>query len=484
MADATTASPVRPLLPELFTLLAAQRSACRQARTAARGSALAVGWLAAFGRHTITQLLLTLGHGEADWTAWHRLFSRQRIDAETLSRCLLEQTLAQSTPTDPYLLVVDGVQVPRHSRTMPGTSWLRHLGTPVFRPGIHRAQRFLDLAWLPLPSPDGYSRAVPLCLDPAFPAKAIPAPGHPPRTEGAAALARLTWARQALDQADRHRQRILGLGDGNFSSAGLWAGLPERVDLLARCAKNRALFALPPPPAADAPPRRGRPRAYGDRQPRPDAWLAERAGWRHTTLRVRGRDIPLQYRQEGPCLVRGAPQRPLFLLVVKGSSPGHGRKARKATFWLVSAVPDERAGHAGQWMLPAPGEDLLAWAWQRWEVEVAHRELKTTFGLGEPQGWSPGAAVLTVQWAAWLYGVVVLAGLRAWGQGPAPIRSPGRWWAGAGRWSLARLWQGLRQELWGDADFRAVCCEPNPTWEKMEAWLALRTNAVLAASRT
>ena len=401
-----------------------------------------------------------------------------------LSRCLLEQTLAASDPGAPYLLVLDGMQVPRHSRTMPGTSWLRHLGTPVFRPGIHRAQRFLDLAWLPLPSADGYSRAVPLRFDPAFPPKAIPAPDHPPRKEWEAALASLAWARAALDGAGREGQRLLGLGDGGFSSAGLWADLPDRVDLLARCAKNRALYALSPAADLAAPRRRGRPPVYGERQPRPDAWLAEGGGWRHTTLRVRGRDIPIQYRQEGPCLVRGAPAQPLFLLVVKGSSPGRGRKPRKATFWLVSAVPDAREGHAGQWTLPWPVAELLAWAWQRWEVEVAHRELKTSFGLGEPQGWSPVAAILTVQWAAWLYGVFVLAGLRTWGQGPAPIRSPGRWWDGAGRWSLARLWQGLRGELWGETDFRAVWAGPGATWEKMEGWLALRTNAGLAASRT
>ena len=52
-------------------------------------------------------------------------------------------------------------------------------------------------------------------------------------------------------------------------------------------------------------------------------------------------------------------------------------------------------------------------ALQRWELEVAHRELKTGFGLGEPQGWSPTAAVLTVQWAVWAYAILVLAGMRA-----------------------------------------------------------------------
>ncbi len=92
--------------------------------------------------------------------------------------------------------------------------------------------------------------------------------------------------------------------------------------------------------------------------------------------------------------------------------------------------------------------------------------------------------MLTVQWAAWAYAVFVLAGLRAWGLGPGPVRAPGRWWAGSGRWSLARLWQGLRGELWGERDFHRVWLRTGGAWDEMTDWVALKTNATLAASRT
>ena len=477
MVESTPSGAPRPLLPEVFALLAAHRPAFRQARTHQRSTALVLGWLGAFGRHTITGVLLVLGLGAADWTAWYRLFSRRRVDGDRLAGCLLEQTLAVAPADGPYLVGLDATQIPRHSRTMPGTSWLRHPGTAIFRAGIHRAQRFVHLAWLPLPSPAGYSRAVPLRLLPAFPAKAVPAPGYPAQTEWEAALAALHWLRTGLDAAGRASQRVLALGDGSYSTAKVWANLPERVSLLARCAKNRALYALPsaPPPGTT-----GRPRRYGERQPRPDAWLAVRSGWRRTELTVRGRQIPIQFRVAGPCLVHGAPATPLFLLVVKGSDPAHGKRRRTARFWLVSAVADERGG----WVLPWSAPDLLGWAWQRWELEVAHRELKTTFGLGEPQAWSPAAAVLTVQWTAWAYAVLILAGLRAWGLGPGPVRSPGRWWSGSGRWSLARLWQGLRQDLWAEREFHQGWLRTGDEWGEMSDWLALRTNATLAASRT
>src|SRR5689334_21383219 len=143
----STPSPatVRPLLPEVFALAAAHRPAFRQARPFQRSVALLVGWLGAFGRHTVTGVLLALGLGDADWTAWHRLFSQGRVDYDRLTGCLLEQTVPLSPADGPYLVGIDATQVPRHSRTMPGTSWLRHPGTAIFRAGIHRAQRFLHL---------------------------------------------------------------------------------------------------------------------------------------------------------------------------------------------------------------------------------------------------------------------------------------------------------------------------------------------------
>jgi hypothetical protein len=91
---------------------------------------------------------------------------------------------------------------------------------------------------------------------------------------------------------------------------------------------------------------------------------------------------------------------------------------------------------------------------------------------------------LTVQWAAWAYAVLVLAGIRAWGLGPGPVRAPGRWWPGSGRWSLARLWQGYRQEVWGEREFYRLFLPSGDTWGEMLDWLTLRTNATLSASRT
>jgi hypothetical protein len=460
-----------PLLVELWRLLAAHRPAVRQARCFDRLRALVVGQLCSAARRTITQVLLTLGLIDADWSAFYRLFSHARLDYDVLTRCFVQQTLAQIPEEEPYVAVVDGVQLPRSSQRMPGTSWLKNPRTPPFKPGIHRAQRFVHLAAL-LPRWQGYSRALPVRWVPAFPPKAVPGAAAPQK-EWEAARAQLHWLRAALDAAGRAEQPVLALGDGSFDVVEVWKGLPERTVLLARTARNRVLYALPPPGAH-------RNRRYGERAQWPDAWLAERGGWQHSTVCVRGRDIPLHYRVEGPYLRPGAPGQPLFLLVVKGIDHARGRhrRRRKPAFWLVNAV-----WRQGQGVLPFPAGELLAWAWQRWEVEVCHREMKTDFGVGEVQCWHPTATVRAVQQQVWAYALCVLAGYRAWGYAghPAALRPRGVWWRGAARWSLATLWRGYRQALGQQAALHPARAGTRGTWAEKDAWLH-RLDALLAAT--
>jgi len=476
MAQDTSTSPASsalpPLLASLWVLLEAHRSAFRQERPYQRMVALVFGSLVAVARHTVTQLLLMLGLTDADWSAWYRLFSIPRLNYDALTRCFLQETLAEVAETEPYVAVVDGVQVPRHSRRMPGTAWLKNPRTPPWKPGAWRAQRFVHLAGL-LPRVLGYSRALPLRWEPAFPEKAVRPAGMVARREWEAAHTAIGWLREQLDVAGRAAQRLLILGDGGYDVADLWRTLPARVILLTRTARNRALYALPTPET-----RRGAPRKYGERARTPAAWLAERTGWQRVTLEVRGRQVPVRYRAEGPFVVRKAATQPVFLLVVPGIDRQHRRLRRDPTYWLVSAVWQD-----DQWVLPLPAAEVLAWAWQRWEVEVCHRELKSGFGLGEMQCWGVISTVLATQWQAWLYGVLVLAGYRTWGLTGSPFTPPARWWGGAPRWSLGTLWRGYRQALWGTSDFRALWTGTGDTWRTKATWIAGIQNLLAGSLR-
>ena len=382
MQNSTISSDVPTLLKTFFELLAAHRLAFNQERVFNRHCTLATAMLFAFSRHTVTQLLLTLGVTDADWSAWYRIFSKERYDPVILEDCFFRETLVHVTPDQPYVVAMDGMQVPRSSLKMPGTSWLKAPRTPAFRPGIHRAQRFLHGAWL-TPLEDGFSRAIPLRFIPAFPAKAVPA-CEPPLREWEAGGKFLAWLREELNACGREQQPVLALGDGNYDVLDLWRDLPSQVVMAVRTARNRRLYELPPAYAG-----RGRPAEYGPLAPHPAEWLQQRNGWHTRVIRVRGRSREMKYRVEGPFLREGLSERPLFLIVVRGIDRWEGKRKRRRVrrdpcFYLVSAV--ERNGI---WVLPFPVEMLLAWLWQRWEIEVAHREMKSGLGVGEMQCWNP-----------------------------------------------------------------------------------------------
>ncbi len=465
-------STLPTLLQNLFELLEAHRPIFRQERTFLRALGLFLGELFVFARHTVTQELLALGLTDADWSAWYRLFSRKRFEADKASLCFFQETLKQAPAAQPYVIGADGVQVPRSSWKMPGTSWLKALRTAAFKPGIHRAQRFLNLSWL-VPLEEGYSRAIPLHWLPAFTAKAVPAE-NPAQKEWQTSLAGIRWVREQLDAAGRNSQTLLALVDGGLEKAvDLWKGLPERTVLLGRSARNRVLHSLPQYNGFGRPPR------YGQRLPQPAAWLKVRQGWQTFSPRVRGKLREMRYRVEGPCLREGLLEKPVFLIVVRGMSRRvNGRFLKRyPAFYLVSAVQQD-----GAWRLPLPVEELLTWAWQRWELEVAHRELKSGFGLGEKQCWTPHSTVTSVQWSAWVYAVLLLAGYRTWGLLDGPT-SPGRWWRGSRRWSFSTLWRGYRAALWSTHDFRAVWTGTGDNWLKKGDWMAALWNSVAAAAR-
>ena len=191
----------------------------------------------------------------------------------------------------------------------------------------------------------------------------------------------------------------------------------------------------------------------------------------------------MQYQVLGPFVRDGLPERPLFLIVVKGMHRLVGKKNphykhREPSFYLISAVQNA----AGDWQLPLPIATILTWLWQRWEIEVAHREMKSALGLGQKQSWNKRSSIRSVQWSAWVYAVLLLAGYRSWGLCAGPP-TPVRWWPGAKRWSFNTLWRSYRSDLWNKSEFRPLWTRTSDNWWKKEAWFTALDNSILAAAR-
>ena len=471
MEDTKEVAEKPAVLSEVLSLVKQCEGTYNQKRVFNRVLALVMAELFAFGRHTITQLLLTLGLTDEDWSGWYRIFSEGRYTEAATSKVMLQEVLKEVPADTPLVVGVDGFHVPRCSQTMPGSGWMRGLATAKFRPGIQRGQRYVEGSWL-TPMVAGYSRAIPLRCLPAFTVKSVPCEGTAPQTEVKAGLEILQWTRDVMDEAGRTAQPLVTLNDGSYDTLEFWPGLPDRTIGIVRTARNRCLYELP---AEDA---HGN-RKYGDKADAPYVWLQRRKGFKYQDVMVRGRTRTMRYRIEGPFVRDGLPDIPLLLIVIGGGKrpPGARRKTYQPCFFLVNAVLVD-----GVWSLPMPLADLLAWLWQRWELEVAHRQMKSGLGLGEKQCWNDTATVATVQWSVWVYSLMMLAGYRVWRNqtGPPP---PGGWRKPPQRWSFNGVWRTLRIEMWHHPQFRATWTWSRDNWLENEPLWDNLLNSILAAAR-
>lgn len=340
------------LLKNLIQLLSEQHGIANQQRVYERVEMLVFSELFTFGRHTVTQLLMSLGLNEQDWSAWYRLFSEERFNYEAASAGLLVESLRYVGEDEVYVVAGDATQTPRSSLKLEGSGWLRNMRTPPFMVGIHAAQRWFNGSWL-VPQENGYSRAVPLRWLPAFTDKSLPQTVEPLK-EWQASVQFLTWLQQQFVAHQRPEQAILLVGDGHYDNLELWKHLPEGVTLLARSAKNRVLYHLPDETLHGN-------RKYGQRTATPQHIWQTNKRWQKMTLEVRGRSRHLDVCVRGPCIRQGAPDCPLFLIVVRGKQRRnkYGRIYRRQPLpFLVNA----KQNVTGQWVLPLPLETLLFWA--------------------------------------------------------------------------------------------------------------------------
>lgn len=442
------------LVKDMLQLMQAARSGFGQERVYLRAVLLALAEILSFSQHHMTDLLRSVRLTQEDWTAWYRLLQQpQRFNEAAIARVMVEQTRAHVQADAPYVVGIDTTNVPRTSARIEGTHWHKCPRNPPWQVGIHRAQRFLNLSWL-APLENGFSRAIPLRWLPAFPDKAR-RQCYPAQVEQQAGVAALQWVRQQLGDATA----LLCLADGSYDKPDFWTQLPAQTSALVRTAKNRVLRQLVPPYSG-----RGRRRKYGARAPAPQDYLAQRSGWRELNVTVRGRQRRMVARVEGPFLREKMPTVPLLLVCVRGQQwrkAGRG-KHRDACFYLVNAVQ-----RAGQWQLPFPLPTLLAWAWQRWELEVVHREVKSGFGLGDKQCFQPRAAVTSVQWSAWVYSLLMLSHYRLTGAAAAPPR-PTAWQRKPRRWTLQTVLERARHELTTALDFSWLRSASVLNWQNIE----------------
>jgi hypothetical protein len=186
------------------------------------------------------------------------------------------------------------------------------------------------------------------------------------------ALRLLDHLRHSLDQAGAAAKPLLVTGDASFCHRTLFRPVRERIDLLCR---TRADVCLCRPATA------GSRRSYSEEKFTPEQSKKDDSiAWQKSQLWHGNRRRELRYKeQRGVWWQTGAGLRRLRLLVV---APIPYRRTKTSRLYY------RRPAFLLTTDLPTPARELLPVYLDGWEIEVNHREEKTTLGVGQAQLWS------------------------------------------------------------------------------------------------
>jgi len=205
--------------------------------------------------------------------------------------------------------------------------------------------------------------------------------------------------RRDVDQAGYAPSTLLWVTDGSYRDRTVFRHLPERSELVARVRGDMTLF-LPPTEAELA--GMGRRRRYGAPLPKPDDIRAGEAyPWRQAKVFGAGRLHDLRYKEVPRVLWRsGARAKPLRLMIVAPLGyrrTGKSRLLYRNPAYLLTSD------------LTTPAQTLIQAYFDRWEIEVNHRDEKSILGVGQAQVWARKAAPRVPQFQVAIYAMLLMA---------------------------------------------------------------------------
>lgn len=433
------------LLSHWLDIVAGWQPAFVQNRLWRRAVAQALGTLTAMGRRTLSRAICALSHQHEDWSAEYRLHARAAWDPHQLFQPILRRALPWCKGR--YLAVaIDDTRIRKTGRKIPTAFYQRDPLSPKFRFNLMLGLRFLQLAVLvPLyRHADASPRSLPVRFE------EVPAVNKPRRKAGPDEWAAFRLAckqhnlstrsvevirdlRASLDEAGAAAQSLLIVGDGSFCNRTLFSASLERTEIIARARRDIRLCY----PAASARPRQVYDTVkFTPEQVRQDA----KTPWQTVRVFHGGRWRKLRFKQlHGVLWQTGALQRRLRLFVIAPIPyyvPGRGRNHYHEAAFLLSTD------------LTGSAQQLLQPYFDRWQIEVNHREEKDTLGVGQAQLRSADSVPRQPAFVVAAYSALLLASLQAFGVGRGdPYEPLPKWRRNAKRPSCLDLITLLRKEM-------------------------------------
>jgi hypothetical protein len=419
-----------------------------QDRSLQRAVALAFGILCGVGKRTLTRAISFQGNTQKDWSADYKVFSRSPWEPRALFHPVLEQAI-QGQDLHRIVLSVDDTRVWRNGKHVPQTQWHRDPLGPPFQTNLRWGHRFLQASLvLPLYARDGESssRSIPVRFEMA---PVVKKPGKKAseadlkeyrrqkkeKNLSVQFVAMVQEVRQRLDETGHKEKQLSIVGDGSFCNRTVLAEdwPKERVSLTARCRKDIVLCKRAPG--------QGR-RFYGKTKftPQQARRRDSLTPWREARIFHGGCFRQTRYKEiTGVYWQGGARKRELRLLVVAPvgyRTSKNGRKYYRQPAYLLTTD------------LTTPAEQLLQDYFDRWGIEVNHRDEKEILGVGEAQVWNEKSVSKVPALMVAMYSWLLLAGLDCYGPTRTEVYEPlPKWRRGAKRPSCLDLVTLLRKQL-------------------------------------
>ena len=432
------------LLSEFLAITQDWRSVFPQQRTFQRGVRQALGSLICLGRRCLSRIIWTNGGQHRSWSAEYFLHSRCQWEPQQLFRPILQRAL----PYCPQRLVgvaIDDTRLRKTGRSIPQAFYQRDPLSPPFHVNLVLGLRFLQASLLvPLHRTTAVgTRALPIRFQEV---SRVKRPGKKATDQmqrqyrEAVKLKNLSRSfvdmgrqlRQELDQAGGQDKILVLAGDGSFCNRTCFSEIPERSILLVRARKDaRLCFG-----AVDDSRRFYGVDKFTPEQVRKD----ENRAWKTTKIFYGGKRRKIRYKEVAEVYwQRGAGQRRLRVIVI---APTPYRKSKSKRLYYRDPA------YLFTSDLRRSAKQLLQIYFDRWQIEVNHREEKDTLGIGQAQLWNVTSVPKQPVLAVAAYSALLLASLKAFGaeRGKAYAELP-KWRRNARRPSCLDLITLLRKEM-------------------------------------
>lgn len=419
-----------------------------QDRSRHRARAMAFGILCGVGKRTITRAIGFHGNTHKDWSADYRVFSRSPWEPRGLFHPILEHAI-QSHSLKRIVVSIDDTRIWRSGKHVPETQWHRDPLGPPFQTNLRWGHRFLQASVvLPLyqEDPESSSRTIPVRWEMA---PVVKKPGKGASAEDQKAyreakkklnlstqfVAMVQEIRGRLNATGHKDKPLIAVGDGSFCNRTVFGQdwNAENVSIVARTRKDIVLCKR----ARDT-----KRSFYGKTKFTPDQVRRRDslAKWQTTQIFHGGCHRDVRYKEVTKIYWEGgARKREVRLLVVAPvgyRTSKNGRKYYRQPAYLLTTD------------LTTAAEVLLQAYFDRWGIEVNHRDEKEILGVGEAQVWNENSVRKVPALLVGMYSWLLLAGLDCYGPKRTKEYEPlPKWRRKAKRPSCLDLVTLLRRQL-------------------------------------